>query len=135
MKKYGLIVADNGTTLFIGGTTDDRWDNADLHNLNGAVTSDFEVIQESPVYTASNVPTGPGPQISSFTASSTSVSSGTPVTLSWNVSGASYVIVSPSVGATRGTSVTVSPTATTTYTLYATNAFGRTTSTVTVDVN
>jgi hypothetical protein len=135
MKKYGLIVADNGTTLFIGGTTDDRWDNTDLHNLNGAVTSDFEVIQESPVYTASNVPTGPGPQIRSFTASSTSVSSGTPVTLSWNVSGASYVIVSPSVGATRGTSVTVSPTATTTYTLYATNAFGRTTATVTVDVN
>ena len=102
MKKYGLIVADNGTTLFIGGTSDDRWDNTDLHLLNGAVTSDFEVIQESPVYTPANVPTGPAPQISSFAASSTSVSSGTPVRLSWNVSGASYLIVSPSVGATRG---------------------------------
>jgi hypothetical protein len=135
MKKYGLIVADNGTTLYIGGTSDDRWDNTDLHLLSGAVTSDFEVIQESPVYTPANMPTGPAPQISSFTASSTSVSSGTPVTLSWNVSGASYLIVSPSVGATRGTSVTVSPTATTTYTLYATNAYGRTTATVTVNVN
>jgi hypothetical protein len=135
MKKYGLIVADNGTTLFIGGTTDSRWDNADLHLLDGAVTSDFEVIQESPVYTPANMPTGPAPKISSFTASSTSVSSGKPVTLSWKTSGASYVIVSPSVGATRGTSVTVSPTETTTYTLYATNAYGRTTATVTVKVD
>jgi hypothetical protein len=135
MKKYGLIVADNGTTLFIGGTSDDRWDNSDLHLLGRAITSDFEVIEESPVYTASTVPTGPKPQISSFRASSTSVSSGTPVTLSWNASGASYLIVSPSVGATRGTSVTVSPTATTTYTLYATNAYGRSAATVTVNVN
>ena len=34
----------------------------------------------------------------------------------------------------RDTSVTVNPTATTTYTLYATNQFGRTTATVTVSV-
>jgi len=34
----------------------------------------------------------------------------------------------------RGTSVTVNPTATTTYTLYSTNQYGRTTSTVTVTV-
>jgi hypothetical protein len=57
------------------------------------------------------------------------------VTLSWQVSGASYVIVSPEVGAVRGTSTTVAPTQTTTYTLYATNAFGRTMSTVTITVH
>jgi hypothetical protein len=51
------------------------------------------------------------------------------------VSGASYLIVSPDVGAVRGTNIIVSPTQSTTYTLYATNAFGRTTATVTITVH
>jgi hypothetical protein len=45
------------------------------------------------------------------------------------------VIVSPDVGAVRGTSVTVTPAQSTTYTLDATNAFGRTTSTVSITVH
>jgi hypothetical protein len=44
-------------------------------------------------------------------------------------------VVSPDVGAVRGTSVSVSPLQSTTYTLYATNAFGRTTATVNVTVH
>jgi len=135
MKKYGLILADNGTSMYIGGAPDDRWDNSDLHNLGQVHASDFEVVQISPVYTSSNVPTGPTPTISSFTASATSVTAGTAVTLSWQVSGASYVIVSPTIGATRSTSASVSPTTTTTYTLYATNAYGRTSSSVTITVH
>jgi hypothetical protein len=87
------------------------------------------------VYTAANVPTGAAPHITSFTASAASVSAGTQVTLSWQQTGAGYVIVSPQVGAVRGSSVMVTPTATTTYTLYATNAFGQTKSTVTVSVH
>ena len=74
------------------------------------------------------------PTISNFTASSASVTAGATVTLSWQLSGASYVIVSPEVGATRATSATVSPAASTTYTLYATNAFGQTTSSVSITV-
>ncbi|MBO0201367.1 hypothetical protein, partial [Vibrio alginolyticus] len=27
MKKYGLILADNGSSWFIGGAPDERWDN------------------------------------------------------------------------------------------------------------
>ena len=135
MKKYGLILADNGSSMYISGAPDDRWNNDDLHNLGQVHASDFEVLQISPLYTNSNVPSGPNPAISHFTASSTSISSGTQVTLSWQVSGASYVIVSPTVGATRGTSATVSPVTTTTYTLYATNAFRRTTSSVTITVH
>jgi hypothetical protein len=92
------------------------------------------VILIDPLYTPSNVPTGPLPVISSFTASPTTVSAGQPVTLSWNVTGASYFVVSPQVGAVRGSSVTVTPTATTTYTLYGTNAYGRSTATVQVTV-
>ena len=134
MKTYGLIMADNGSSMYISGAPDDRWDNSDLHLLGAVTAGQFEVIQMTPLYTNANVPSGNAPQISSFTASATSVASGTPVTLSWQVSGASYVVVSPDTGATRGTSATVSPTATTTYTLYATSAYGQTTSTVIVNV-
>jgi hypothetical protein len=135
LKKYGMIMADNGSHMYLSGAPDDRWDNNDLHLLSQVKASDFEVIQMTPLYTQNTLPTGASPQISSFAANSTSVSAGTPVTLSWQVNGASYIIVSPQVGAVRSTSVVVTPTQTTTYTLYATNAFGRTASTVTVTVH
>ena len=105
LKKYGMINADNGSSMYISGAPDDRWDNDDLHLLNGVSTSDFEVVKMDTIYTASNVPQGAAPTISSFTASSTNVSAGTPVTLNWNTSSASYLIVSPDAGAVRGTSV------------------------------
>jgi hypothetical protein len=54
--------------------------------------------------------------------------------LDWSASGASYFIVSPQVGAVRGSTVTVYPTVTTTYTLYATNQYHRSKKTVTVTV-
>ena len=133
-KKYGIIMADNGSSMYIGGAPDSRWDNDDLHNLGTVTASDFEVVKMTTVYTAANVPTGAAPKVTSFTASAASVASGTQVTLSWAQTGAGYVIVSPAVGAVRGSSVVVTPTATTTYTLYATNAFGQTKSTVTVTV-
>ncbi len=134
MKKYGLIMADNGSAMYISGAPDSRWDNDDLHNLGQVPASAFEVIQMNPVYTNSNVPQGAAPSIASFTATPTTVSSGASATLSWDVSNASYVIISPQVGAVRGTSVTVQPTQTTTYTLYATNQYGRSMTTVTVNV-
>jgi len=133
MKKYGLLLADNGSPMFISGTPDSRWDNNDLHNLSQVPASAFEVVQMSPLYTASNLPQGAAPGIASFTATSSS-GAGSSVTLSWNVSSASYVIVSPQLGAVRGTSATVSPAQTTTYTLYATNQYGRSMATVTVNV-
>jgi hypothetical protein len=134
MKKYVLIMADNGSAMYISGAPDSRWDNDDLHNLGQVPASAFEVVQMGTVYTGSNVPQGAAPTINSFTASPTSVSSGTSATLTWDVSNAGYVIVSPQVGAVRGTSVTVQPAQTTTYTLYATNPYGRSTATVTVTV-
>jgi hypothetical protein len=135
LKKYGMIMADNGSNMFLSGAPDDRWDNTDLHALGQVKASDFEVLQMTPLYTQNTVPTGASPQISSFASSSASVSAGTPVTLSWQVTGASYIVVSPQVGAARATSVVVTPAQTTTYTLYATNAFGRTMSAVTVTVH
>ena len=128
-------MADNGSNMYISGAPDARWNNDDLHNLDGVTNDDFDVVEMNPVYTAANVPTGAAPTITSFTASSQSVSAGTPVTLGWAVSGASYLIVSPDIGATRGTSVVVSPAQSTTYTLYATNSFGRSTATVSIAVH
>ncbi len=46
MKKYGLIVADNGSDMFISGTYDTRWNNSVLNPAFGALkASDFEVVQ------------------------------------------------------------------------------------------
>jgi hypothetical protein len=46
MKRYGLIVADNGSDMYISGTMDGRWDNGVLNPAFGALTADdFEVIQ------------------------------------------------------------------------------------------
>ncbi len=133
LKQYGMINADNGSSLYITGTPDTRWNNDDLGNLHQVTASDFDVLLISPLYTPQNVPTGPNPIINSFTATS-SGGSGQPVTLSWNVTDGEYSIVSPSVGAIRGTSVVVRPTMTTTYTLYATNQYGRSTAQVLVTV-
>jgi hypothetical protein len=135
LQQYGIILADNGSAMYITGTPDNRWNNNDLDLLKSLTASDFEVVQLGTIYTPDNVPTGPKPVISSFTASPNNVSPGTPVTLTWNVSGSIYNIISPVIGPVRGTSITFTPTATSTLTLYSTNEYGRTTAKVTVTVN
>ncbi len=46
MKRYGLIVADNGSDMYISGTMDPRWNNDLLNPAFHALTADdFEVIQ------------------------------------------------------------------------------------------
>ena len=46
MKRYGLIVADNGSDMYISGTMDARWNNDVLNPAFRALTADdFEVIQ------------------------------------------------------------------------------------------
>lgn len=134
LQQYGMIMADNGSNMYISGAPDDRWDNDDLHNLDQVTATDFEVVQMNPIYTQTNLPTGAVPAIANFTASPATVSAGANVTLSWNATGASYFDVTPQVGAIRGNSVVVTPSQTTTYTLNATNEFGRSTATVTVTV-
>ena len=134
MKNYGLIVADNGSNMYVSGAPDDRWDNDDLHTLTTVPASAFEVVQMPVIYTPSNLPIGPAPTISSFTVDNPTIAAGGSATLSWAGNNASYYVVTPQVGAVRGTSITVSPTTTTTYTIYATNQFGQQTATVTVNV-
>ena len=46
MQRYGLIVADNGSDMYISGTYDIRWNNGILDPAFAALTaSDFEVVQ------------------------------------------------------------------------------------------
>lgn len=45
MKKYGLILADIGSNLYISGAPDERWNNDDLRQLGQIHGSDFEVVK------------------------------------------------------------------------------------------
>jgi Domain of unknown function (DUF4214) len=47
MKTYGIILADNGSNWYVSGTTDSRWDNDVLHELDVLKGSDFEVVDTS----------------------------------------------------------------------------------------
>jgi hypothetical protein len=136
MKKYGMILADNGSNFFFQGVPDSRWNDDDLSNLKNIPSSDFEVVQMTPAYPgydAATAPTGVAPMINSFTASASTVTAGTAVTLTWSTTNDSYDFIDK-LGGLRGGTVTFTPTATATYTLNATNQYGRSTKQVTVVV-
>ena len=135
LKKYGLILADNGSAIYISGAPDPRWSNDDLHHLGSLTAADFEVVQMGQIYTPSDVPVGAPPAITSFTANPTSLAAGQTVTLSWTAQNSGYNIITPQAGPVRGSSIVLIPPAgTTTYTLDATNQYGRSKKTVTVTV-
>jgi hypothetical protein len=134
LKQYGMIMADNGSSMYVSGDPDNRWSNDDLGSLKQVPASAFEVILMDPIYTPANVPQGKAPAITSFTATPPTSHAGHPVILNWNATGASYFVVSPQVGAVRGDTVSVYPTVTTTYTLDATNQYHRSKKKVTVTI-
>jgi len=47
MKKYGIILADNGSAWYISGAPDERWDNDMLHQLDRVTGANFEAVDES----------------------------------------------------------------------------------------
>jgi hypothetical protein len=134
LQQYGMIMADNGSSIYISGAPNDNWDNNDLGALKSVPASAFDVLLINPLYTQQNIPQGANPAITSFTANPQAVSPGSPVTLSWNVSGQEYNIISPQAGVVAGTSLMLTPAKTTTYTLYSTNQYGQSTATVKVKV-
>jgi len=76
MQKYGLIVADNGTDMYITGTFDTRWNNGILNPAFALLSaSDFEVIQLGWKPTAA-----PAPALASIAVSPASVTGGTSAT-------------------------------------------------------
>jgi hypothetical protein len=47
LRRYGLILADNGSPWYISGAPHRGWDNDDLHSLHRVPGSAFEVVDSS----------------------------------------------------------------------------------------
>jgi len=121
MKKYGLVVADNGSDMYVSGTYDVNWDNGVLNPLFGALTaSDFEVVQLgwkpaggpallAGISVAPSTVTGGASSTGTATLSSAAPSGGATVALSSSSSSAS---VPASVTVAAGSTSTTFPIAT-----------------------
>ena len=44
LKRYGMIVSDNGSDWYVSGAPDPRWSNDQLHTLHRVTGSAFEVV-------------------------------------------------------------------------------------------
>ncbi len=51
LQRYGMIVADNGSSWFISGASDRRWNDADLDQLKRVPGAWFEVVDTGPTTT------------------------------------------------------------------------------------
>ncbi len=47
MQTYGLVLADNGSSWYVSGAPDERWDNDMLHQLDSISGGDFEAVDTS----------------------------------------------------------------------------------------
>ncbi len=47
MKRYGLIIADNGSNWYFSGSSDSRWDDENLNQLKRIPGSAFEVVKSA----------------------------------------------------------------------------------------
>jgi hypothetical protein len=50
LKRYGMIVADNGSNWYISGAPNRGWSNDQLHTLGRVRGSDFEVVDSSTLH-------------------------------------------------------------------------------------
>jgi hypothetical protein len=123
MKTYGLIVADNGSDLYVTGTYDTRWDNDVLNPAFSSIrASDFEIVQlgwkpsEAPPCMRPVIglqPVGGTITRNQTITLSVAVAGNTPFTYQWFV-GPSGFDQAPLNGATQAT-LTVSPDVSTSY--------------------
>jgi hypothetical protein len=49
LRRYGMVVADQGSSWFITGAADARWDDGDLDQLKTVPGTMFEVVQLGPI--------------------------------------------------------------------------------------
>ena len=47
LKRYGMILADNGSPWYLSGVPDSRWNDDEMHALQNLHGSDFEVVDTS----------------------------------------------------------------------------------------
>ena len=108
MQKYGLIVADNGSDMYISGTFDTRWNNDVLNPAFSTLSaSDFDVVQ------LGWKPTAAGVAVAAVSASPSSVVGGGGATGTVSLSasapagGASVLLSSASSAVTVPAAVTI----------------------------
>jgi hypothetical protein len=114
MQKYGLIVADNGSDMYITGTFDKRWNNGILNPAFSLLSaSDFDVIQlgwnpasSAPalvsLYANPNSVVGGNPSIGTVTLAAAAPAGGAQVVLS---SASNLIAVPDNVVLPQGESV------------------------------
>jgi hypothetical protein len=102
LKKYGMMLADNGSAWYLSGAPDARWNNDDLRNLARVKGSDFEAVDVSGLMVnpdsgqarqSSVVTVTVTPASASVVAGATrqfvaSVSNSSDQTVNWSVNGA-----------------------------------------------
>jgi hypothetical protein len=49
LKRYGMVVSDNGSSWYITGAPDQRWSNDQLHTLGQVKGSNFEVVDPAAI--------------------------------------------------------------------------------------
>ncbi|WP_246066892.1 stalk domain-containing protein [Paenibacillus koleovorans] len=49
LQKYGMIVADNGSSLYLSGAPSPQWNDDDLRKLGALKGSDFEAVYTGPI--------------------------------------------------------------------------------------
>ncbi len=102
-------------------------------NADSTKSASATVTVSAPISTAPPGPPSPDPAISNLSAMPATVQEGQSSTLQWSVTGATSLDLS-GVGAVSGSSVKVTPSETTSYTLVATNASGAESKSVSVTV-
>jgi hypothetical protein len=50
LKKYGMIVADNGSSWYITGAANARWNDDDLNQMKSVPGSAFEAVDTGPIH-------------------------------------------------------------------------------------
>jgi len=131
LKEESLAVAGGTYLVFPASAPDTGWVPGDYLvrlYLNGKETSSAGFS----VQLASGLPL---PVISNFSALPDTITAGQSLTLSWNIEGASSIVIRPDIGSVpAGGSRLVSPIADTTYTLTALNSGGPSMKSVSVTV-
>jgi len=89
MKKYGIILADNGSAWYISGKPDSRWNNDNLRSFSRLLGSDFEAVDATAlmIHPDSGEALQPGTTVT-VSPQSTTLRTGTTQTFSATVTGA-----------------------------------------------
>lgn len=131
LKRYGMILADNGGSWFVSGAPDPRWNDAEIDTLKRIKGSDFEVIQLGyPGAPTESVPAAPnnlratgGILLANLSWSASTGATSYTVKRS-TTSGSGYVTVADRLTGTSFTDVSLQAGTTYYYVVSATNGSG-----------